>query len=227
MSPTLPDTITVQISRKREVDAQCADLEVQVDSSAVFSGNAALQKAKELRALIEEMKRLGIEEKQVKLRRVALNSNTFSLIRTSSAMYHVSIKKVPMDLLSEALGTIAAQKGVELTHLEWRYGDLEAIERELRRDGLTAALAQAREDAAALGVALLGVHTLRADKLGGDASYHREYLSAAPAGAMRARSASPVDIGVELSNSTTVRIDLTVQFRVGPFEANSDGKPPS
>ena len=85
------DTITVRVINEVELDADSADLTVIIEGSSVFSGSEAFKKAKELRNLIEALKEVGIEEDRVKLRSVEINSQSFAIIKTSSAKYVASI----------------------------------------------------------------------------------------------------------------------------------------
>ncbi len=210
-----PDTITVRIRREEELDADSADLTLTIEGSSVFSGSEAFKKAKELRALIEELKKVGIEESRFKLRSVEVNSQSFAGLKSSSAKYVLSVKDVKIEQLSTALGTISAQKGAKLTHLEWNYDRLNDTRRTLRALALSDALTQARLDAERLGVPLLGIYSLEEINTGMD--YHSEYVTGRSMLAPMSARARVEDIGFELGNATTVSIDLKAEFRVGPW----------
>ncbi len=62
-----PDTITVRVINEIEIDADSADLTVVVEGSSVFSGAETFKKAKELRGLIDALKKAGVDENRVKL----------------------------------------------------------------------------------------------------------------------------------------------------------------
>ena len=64
-----------------------------------------------MRTLIGALKEAGIDENRVKLRSVEVNSQSFAIIKTSSAKYVVSIKTVAVELLPQVLGTVASHKG--------------------------------------------------------------------------------------------------------------------
>lgn len=211
-----PDTITVRVVSETELDADSADLTVIVEGSTVFSGAEAFKKATELRALIGSLKEVGIDENRVKLRSVEINSQSYALIKTSSAKYVASIKSVAVELLPAVLGAVAAHKGTKLSRLKWNYGKLKDTRSRLRREALADALHQARLDAAVLGVDVLGIHEVTEDARGRD--YNPEYIAGDSTDFLAARSRSgQQDIGFQLGNSTTVTLDLRAVFRVGPI----------
>lgn len=211
-----PDTITVGVVNDAEIDADTADLTVVVEGSSVFSGSEAFKKAEELRALIFSLKEAGIDENRVKLRSVEVNSQSFAMIKTSSAKYVVSIKTVAVELLPQILATVASHKGAKLSRLTWNYGTLKATRSRLRREALTEALKQAQADASELGVRILGIHQLTEDARGKD--YNSEYIAGDSADFLAVGShGRPRDIGFHLGNSTTATLDLRAEFRVSPI----------
>ena len=211
-----PDTISVRVVTEAEVDADSADLTVVVEGSSVFSGSEALKKAKELQALIDALKEAGVDEQRVKLRSVEVNSQTFAMIKTSSAKYVVSIKTVAVEQLPQALGTVASHKGAKLSRLTWNYSTLTATRNRLRREALVEAMKQARADASALGVTVLGIYQLSEESRG--RVYNPEYIAGNSADflAVRTRGGLP-EIGFHLGNSTTATLDLRAKFRVSPM----------
>lgn len=212
-----PDTITVRVVNEAEIDADSADLTVVVEGSSVFSGTEAFKKAKELQVLISSLKEAGIDEQRMKLRSVEVNSHSFAMIKTSSAKYVVSIKAVAVELLPQVLGAVASHKGAKLSRLTWNYGALKATRSRLRREALVEAMKQARADASALGVRVLGIHQLTEDSRGKD--YNPEYIAGDSADflAVRSSRSGPQEIGFHLGNSTTATLDLRAVFRVSPF----------
>jgi len=212
----LPDTISVRVVNEAEVDADSADLTVVVEGSSVFSGSEALKKAKELQALIDALKEAGVDEQRVKLRSVEVNSQTFAMIKTSSAKYVVSIKTVAVEQLPQVLGTVASHKGAKLSRLTWNYGTLTATRNRLRCDALVQAIQQARADASALGVTVLGIYQLSEESRG--RVYNPEYIAGNSADFLAVRSLGGLpEIGFHLGNSTTATLDLRAKFRVSPM----------
>jgi len=210
-----PDTITVQVTKRTDVEAGSADLTVVIEGSAVFSGQEAFSKAAEVRDLLEALRRAGLDPESVKLRSVSLKSGSWSAIRSSGARYVLAVKDVAVDRLSSVLAVIAGQKGAEMTHLEWRYPTEDETKVRLRQEAIEAALAQARLDAQALGVEVLGVFNLTADE-----PFHGPWQAAMGGADMdmmvgRARAAAPPDLGFELGASKTLEVQIRAEFRVG------------
>ena len=209
-----PDTITVRVTKQTELEAGSADVHVVVEGSAIFSTGEAFAKAAELRTLLDSLTNAGVERESIKLQSVRLKSGNWSAIRSSGARYAIVVKAVGLDPLPKVLGAIAAHKGAEMTHLEWHYPGEQEARRGLREEAIAGALVQARLDAQALGVEVLGVYQLdvqdpqqtpwRATAFGDDD------LSMDSAMALGAP-----EIGFQLGSSKTVRIDLRVEFRVG------------
>jgi uncharacterized protein YggE len=217
-----PDTVTVRIVNETELDADSADLTVVVEGSAVFSGAEAFKKAKELRALIDSLKEVGLDEDRVKLRSVEVNSQSFAIIKTSSAKYIVSVKTVAIELLPAVLSAVASHKGAKLSRVTWNYGRLKETRSRLRREALADALRQARIDAQVLGVRVLGIHELAEESRGRD--YNPEYITGDSTRLLAIRCAGgEPQIGFQLGNSTTVTLDLRAEFRVGPIPDAQQG----
>lgn len=213
-----PDTITVRIIAETELDADSADLTVVIEGSMVFSGNEALRKAKEVRELVESLRQVGLDEARIKLRSVEVNSQSFAIIKTSSAKYTLTIKTVCLEMLPAVLSAVAAHKGAHLSRLNWIYGGLKDVRSRLRRDALRDALAQAHQDAEVLGVDVLGIHELHEEARGRD--YNPEYIAADSMSSpgVRARHTG-VELGFQLGNATTVSLDLRAEFRVSDFSS--------
>lgn len=205
------DTITVRVVNKAEIDADSADLTVSIEGSSLFSGAEAVTKAKELRALIESLKAVGIDEHRVKLRRVDVSSQSFALIKSSSAKYVVAIKSVSVELLATVFGVIASHKGAKLYSMLWNYGKLNETRSRLRLEGIADALRQAKLDAAALKVEVRGIHRLAEENRGRDYNYEQvDFMSSSA-------EAGTTSYQPELGNSTTVTLELRAEFRVGPI----------
>ena len=208
------DTICVRTIAEAELDADSADLSLVIEGSSVFSGNEAFKKAKEVRELVESLKQAGVSEQKIKLRSVEVNSQSLLLIKSSSAKYRLSIKMVKLELLPAILNAIAGHKGAKLTRLEWNYSQLQATRRRLRQDALRDALVQARLDAEVLGIDVLGIHRL--EEVVRERDYNREYIDLDSEQVLAAADTRrrTIDVGFQLGNSTTVKIELRSEFRV-------------
>jgi uncharacterized protein YggE len=215
-----PDTITIRIVTESELDADSADLTVVIEGSKVFSGSEAFKKAKEVRELIDSLRRVGLEESRIKLRNVEVNSQSFAIIKTSSAKYTLTIKTVSLEMLPSVLTAVSSHKGAHLSKLNWNYAKLKETRSRLRQEAIIDALAQARLDAKALGVEVLGIHELHEETRGRD--YNPEYVTADFMSDFSVRQRhGGAEIGFQLGNSTTVSLDLRAEFRVSPIAGTS------
>ncbi len=206
---TQPDTISINIQREAELDADSADLHLQVEGSSVMSGQQAFKQAKEVRALVHALTQIGVTESQIKLRSVNFDMQAGIMLKSSTARYSITLAKVALEQLPAALGAIASQKNCQMQHIAWNYSQAEATRKRLRTEALQAALDQAKADAALLGIRVLGVHTL-----------HESGHAPAPQQRMMMAAASPrskqrsVDLGFTLGNTMTIRSGIDATFRV-------------
>ncbi len=204
-----PDTISIHIHREAELDADSADLHLNVNGSSVVSGQQAFKQAKEVRALVQALTRVGVAEDKIKLKAVNFDMQAGMLLKSSSARYSITLTKVSIDQLADVLGAIASQKNCQMQHLTWNYSQAKATRKRLRTEALQAALDQAKDDAALLGVRVLGIHTLHESGHAPAPQQRMMMASAAP----RAKQRS-VDLGFTLGNTTTVSAGVDATFRV-------------
>lgn len=221
---TTPDTISVSGSAKEEMDATHADVSVTIRGTSFFSGNAALTKAREVAALVAELKTVGVEEKHIELRGVTAEVSTGALgNKSSTAVYSLQIVKTPLPLLPEVIGAITSQKTAEMGGIVWQFGDLDAANLRLLEAALTRAQTKARLVARTLGVELIGVQSLTESFSGGDPVVQRFGMDTMSMG--RARAArSQVDsdeLGLEITHRKTVSAGVSVVFRVSAMVAEA------
>jgi len=219
MQPSLldePGIITVVTREKEEINADSADLQVCVEGSSLFMGSEAFRKASEVKHLVTQLKEAGLDENQIKLRSVEINSTAVSLIKGSSAKYWLKAKSVSLELLPKVLGTIGDQKNCAMNRLEWNYSMAERVRTELRSKALGRALQIARQDASCLGVKLLGVHSVSEEE-GASASRAQplEYVDAVAT----KKKARAIDLNFALGNSAELKLVLRTKFKVSGFES--------
>jgi uncharacterized protein YggE len=217
-----PDTITTLTQAKAELEADAADIYFTVAGSALFSGEQAFKRAKEVKLLTELLIESGIEENQIKLRNVRVDSSSFALIKSSSANYSLKVAKVDLEKLSDVLGIIGAQKNCTMNWLEWIYSRQEELRNELRATALREAIELAKQDAAILMVELEGIYNL--EEQARHDSVSREYIGADEdfaLSAMKRKRAASVDLGIALGNTTDVQVRLRTEFRVSKFGSQS------
>lgn len=219
----MPDLLTIESEHAEDLPADGADLVVSVEGTSFFTGRAALSKAREVRALVEALGGIGVDESQIGLRQVRAKVSTGFLGKSSAATYVLRIVLPDLDRIADALDAITSQKNTDLREIIWRYPDHEAARQRWLAAAIRAARARADAAAEALGVKIVGVHRCT-EQLVEEAPPPR-----ASAGlfdeevmpvARRAR-ASAASVGAELGGFELVQtkragVRVQVQFRLGP-----------
>lgn len=220
MQPSLlnePGIITVVTREQEQINADSADLQICVEGSSLFMGSEAFRKAAEVKQLVMQLKEVGLDENQIKLRSVDINSTTVSLIKGSSAKYWLKAKNVSLELLPQVLGAIGDHKNCAMSRLDWNYSMAERVRCDLRAKALKQALEIAQQDASCLGVKLLGVHSVSEDEnVSTSRAQPREFASA-DIGTAR-KKAKAIDLDFALGNSAELKLVLRTKFKVSNFE---------
>lgn len=216
-----PDTLTISVIKIAEVEADCADLTVVIEGAQPFSGQQAFKKAREVQALVTALTAAGIDQAQVKLRSVEMSSGSFAMIRGSSARYGLIVRAVEVDSLPRAISVVALQKGAKLTQLAWQYDTRHVLRKRLRREALSEALQQAREEAALLNVALLAIHKTEDQSTCRefDDFFGRGYRSGvlSDAGLEFDENLKDMTAVTDLGGGAQMLLSLQVTFRIGPL----------
>ncbi|MBC8103198.1 MAG: SIMPL domain-containing protein [Cytophagales bacterium] len=219
-----PDTgiITVTVSQESEVEADHADLFVSVRGSSLFTGKAALSKAREVAQLVADLKVVGVGESSIQLQGVRADVSSGVLGKTSSATYSLKVRCARLDLLADILGAITGQKNALLKQLAWGYGDGEDRRLACLDDCIARANAKAGRIATGLGIRLLGIaHFTEAEA---DPESGARPLGAPMMMEMsRARASTSFadDLGMEVSHAKTVTLTVTVGYRVSDFKGDA------
>ncbi|HZM25130.1 MAG TPA: SIMPL domain-containing protein [Anaerolineales bacterium] len=211
-----PDTIKVSAMHREEIYANHANLFVIVKGSSVFSGNEAMKKAKEVNQLVEALTNFGLSPDAVQLQGVRIETASGTLLKSSSAIYHLKIHNEKLDQLPGLLDIIASQKNATLERIEWKYPEESARER-----GLDAAITQAKSKAnkvaATLGVRLLGVYDFIEN------AYDEERPVPMPMQAMMMKSraaemaADAPSLDMDIQHSKTIHVNLEIWYRISEF----------
>lgn len=213
MPDTPPDTITIQGLAEREVEATRPHVIVTLEGSSLGTGRAALHQARELRALAEDLAKVGVDESCLHLQDV--ETSTSGIMRTSKARYTLRVEVPSAAELPDTLGVIAARKDASVDRVYWRYEGLDAVQDALLEEALRQAKARAARAAAALDHTLLGVHEMHYsfDNTGAARPTPKlaRAISSAPKQAVQAE-----DFGIPLRQSKRMRLAATVRYRVAP-----------
>jgi uncharacterized protein YggE len=145
-----PGRLTVEEAVLREVKASSAVMHVTVKGSSYFAADVAMKKAKEVSALLDAFRELGILESDVRLKNVVAESESGILSKTSSARYNLSVKCRDMEKLSDALAIVTGGKSTQLHKLDWQFLE----NREEKLESIRRAFSAAKETAACIAEAL-------------------------------------------------------------------------
>ncbi len=202
-----PDIISIEAAR--------ADILVTVAGASLFSGAMALQKAREIAKLVAELKKIGVEESQIKIEGVRAQAQSGSFSKTSSVSYSLRIENVPLARIADAVGAITSARNATLNHLEWRFAPETPLRDELRERCLQIALQRANQTAQTLGVRVLGLYELNEIWQGtrDEGSSQHEFHGRSDS-MTRHKRVSPEEIGLAISHAETVHLKLEIQFRV-------------
>lgn len=214
-----PDIIEVRARKEIEVEADRTDVFVTMRGLSLVTGQSALNKAREVAALVDELKNFGLDEAQIRLLNVHAETQSGMLSKTSSALYSLKIADVTTAQLADVLGIVTGQKNATLNSLSWLYPNDEATRDSLLDECLQHANAQAQRIASWLGVRLLGVYQMNQNRE--DDGRHSTASSRSMADGMvvsRARMTSE-DLGLAVSHSKTIEVEITIQYRVSGFDA--------
>jgi len=210
-----PDTIKVSASHREEIFASHANLYVTVKGSSVVSGNEAMKKAKEVSQLVEALTRFGLSPDAIHLQGVRIETSTGTLLKSSSAVYHLKVRSEKLEQLAELLDIIAEQRNATLERIDWKYPEEAARDR-----GLEAAIAKgkakAEKVAAAMGIKLLGVYDFMENAFD-------EERPPMPfqAKAMEMRSVGAIadqpSLNMDIQHSKTIQVNVDIWYRVSSF----------
>src|SRR5918995_2467451 len=216
---TKPDTIKVSAFHKEELFASHANLYVTVKGSSLVSGNEAMKKAREVSQLVEALTRFGLSPDATHLQGVRIEAASGTLLKSSSAVYHLKVKTEKLDQLTGLLDILAEQKNASLDRIEWKYPEEEARERGLE-SAIAKGKAKAEKVATAMGVKLLGVYDFMENT-------YDEERPPMPFQAMetsmksRAAMADQPSLNMDVQHSKTINVNVDIWYRVSEFQNES------
>jgi uncharacterized protein YggE len=214
---TKPDTIKVSAFHREEIFASHANLYVTVKGSSIVSGSEAMKKAKEVSQLVEALTRFGLSPDSIHLQGVRIETASGTLLKSSSAVYHLKVKTEALDQIAGLLDIIAEQKNASLERIEWRYPEDEARDRGLE-SAIAKGKAKAEKVAAAMGVKLLGVYDFMEN------TYDEERppmpFQAMEMGMQKSRAASAPEpsLNMDIQHSKTIHVNVDIWYKVSEFE---------
>ena len=212
---TKPDTIKVSASHREEIFASHANLYVTVKGSSIVSGNEAMKKAREVSQLVEALTSFGLSPDAIHLQGVRIETASGTLLKSSSAVYHLKVKTEKLDQFAGLLDIIAEQKNASLERIEWKYPEDEARERGLE-SAIAKGKAKAEKVAAAMGVKLLGVYDFMEN------TYDEErppmpYQAMEMSMKSRSAVADQPSLNMDIQHSKTIHVNVDIWYRVSSF----------
>jgi len=211
--------ITVSADTEAEIEADHVELFVTIRGSSLFTGRAALTKARELAQLVADLQAAGVAEAEIKLQGVRAEVTTGVLGRSSSALYSLKIRCSRLESLADVLGAITSQKNTTLNQMLWGYSEYESLRLERLEECVRRARHRAERIAAGLGVRLIGVARCTeggSDPEGGVFAQPMQRFGVEHA-RTRALDARVEDLGMDVSHSKRITLSITVEYYVSGF----------
>lgn len=201
--------LRVTVNDQAEITAISAKLHLQIEGETFVMGNAALERAREVRDFVKALAHAGLGADAIHVQGVKIASSSGLLAKNQKVEFKLLVKVLP-DQLPEVLGVVAAQKNIILKGVEWKFDDFEAS-----IPLAAAAMQKARRKADAIAKAaahtVTGVHNA-SDSWDMPVANVNLLRDEGEFMMMRARQAAPVDVGVEYSATQTLSVSLTVDF---------------
>lgn len=202
--------LRVTVEEQADITASGATLRVLVEGETFVVGNAALERAREVREFVAALGAAGLTPDAVNVRGVRIANSSGLLGKNQKVQFNLDVKVTPAQL-PEVLGTVAAGRNLQLQELAWSFDAFEATV-PLAAQAMQRARRKADAIMGAAGHRVTGVHHASDSwdmpvvnvTLGGG--------GAADAHLLRSRLAGPVDVGVEYSATQSVTVHLTVDF---------------
>lgn len=220
---TNEEQIQVSEQHAEDVPASAAELTVVVEGSELFGGRAALEKAKEVRALRDALAEVGLPTEAVSLRGLQAHVATGLFTRSSSATYTLAIRVDDLEQLTPAFAAVVQAKQATLRDVRWIYEPApEVIEAWLARCAKRARGA-ASSLASALGTSLGPVAYCRSQVLGRDLMqpHHVVVHHLAMPAAAKSHSAASMFLdedgfggGAELAPTRRMGVQVQLGFRL-------------
>lgn len=224
MTPQTSDdtgTILVTISDEEGVEADHADLFVTIQGTSLFTGQAALTKAREVAQLVAAIQAAGIDNSDIRLQNVRADVTSRVLGKTSSATYTLKIRCPRLEMLADILGAVTSQKNTNLQHLEWGYADNEERRLQWLDTCIARANVKANRIAAGLGILITGIAHFSEGHEDPESnaafSYSYSDFDEVTVNQSKSRVMSPEDLGMEVSHTKTVKLTINVAYRVAKF----------
>ncbi|MBC8289192.1 MAG: SIMPL domain-containing protein [Planctomycetes bacterium] len=207
--------VTVKESSDAELTAAGAQIIVRIAGQSFFTGNEAFKKAQEVADCTAALKRVGVTEDDITLASVTTEIETGILSKTSSAIYHLSVRVTAMEAFGPALAAISSQKNAKIAGMSWHYPDLDETKAATLQNAVRASKVAATQIAIALGTTVSAVHKLSYEFTGIDTEV-RTTLGAY-SGKTRAKHSTAALDQLNLFHKTRMLATVTADYVIEPF----------
>ncbi|MBU6950087.1 SIMPL domain-containing protein [Hahella sp. HN01] len=160
MSEKYPDRITMETVEKVKVSPDAATLALKVSGESSVFTTEALKKLKDVKSLIDGLKRLGVDESKLSLENIRVTSKSGMFAGASSVTFTLKLQSLAIADVPQTLALAATTKNISLEDIQWEYSYLETRKLEIMKSAARENKKQALELADALGVRLIAVHSL-------------------------------------------------------------------
>lgn len=205
--------LKVKESAEMEIEASRAFVMVEVNSTKIAFGNAALSASDDLKGVIDKIKRID-DSVEVETESVSTSSTAGFFGKNSTATYTIKLTVSNLDKLGQVLGACADGKNISVNSVKWDY-DEDEPKLELVKKAVKKAKHKAVEMMSVIDYEVVGIRSC-------SDSYQMPQVSEIhlrapmPAQAkMMARSAAPaVDFGAEFKSKKKISAMCNVEFLV-------------
>jgi uncharacterized protein YggE len=212
------DLIDVSALEKTTIVAYGAKVHIKIRGSSLVSANTAITKAREVAALASQLQNAEIAPEDIEVDDIRVDI-TNGLLKTSEAVYSLTVTCRRNDLITSVINAISSQKQATLTRIQWQYPGEDAALLKCLELATTRAKQKAAIAATALGTRLVAVHRFYENsQAGDDDDDHLEAYDMAPGMRMRSMQASQVEAGVNMNHTKQVSVLATITFRTEPVE---------
>jgi hypothetical protein len=209
-----PDCIYVRESFSEDIVAEKADLRVVIRGMSMFTGDAALRKAGEVRQLVREMTAIGVAENDIGLADVRAHVESGLLRKTSGVTYVLKIRCSELERMADLMGIITAQRNAVLEEIAWIYPDLQPKHDECLARCLQASREKAVMIAQALGVSIDGVHEMTEESNNDESRLLCAIFGNFEERLSRTDRLNAETLGVSISHRKRVTVTVRVEYKV-------------
>ena len=128
-----PGILRISETSEKEITASSAKLHLSIAGENFVFGNAALEKSREVKRLVDDLKTADIKDEHLFVSSVNIQTESGFFAKSSKATYKLCVDIHDLALLSQVWGVVSNQKQVEMERLEWDY-DEDTARLELSRE---------------------------------------------------------------------------------------------